>query len=276
MSKRRAFVCLPGGASHVATIFGAADECSERLDVAGVSGVSAGFLVAVLLAFGKMAEGPKLLERLLQGNRVLDPGVDGDLGLCRWEVIPAIVDEVLGKGARMGDALIPLVGVVTDADRARPLYVSKRDHPYTLVSEVARASSAILPIAKMVPIPSLGTQMSPDIRLFYDGGFVDNLPDHVFDESADDAPVVSVSLDAGDDVVRVKPGQHLQQCAAVVRAITFAQGQRKTRRKGGLRITCPAVGSGLDFDLSPETIRQRIANGRRPAAVALEPWAAAH
>lgn len=271
----RFFCALPGGASHAATIAGGAIALDDEGDVVGWSGVSAGFLIALLGAFGRLKEAPFLLERMLQNNRVLDiGGVDGDLGLCEWNVIPQLVDDVLGKGVTMGQAITPLVGVVTNADTGRPLYISKRDHPDVLVRDVARATSALVPLASLVPIPSLGTAVSPDVRLFFDGGFVDNLPDHVFAEHRE--PTVSLSLVPDvDDIVRVRPFQQdakaaLHQAIAVARSITYAQAQRKNPRSDGAHVAIKAFGSGLNFDLSPESTLQRVSNGHAQVMQAID------
>jgi predicted acylesterase/phospholipase RssA len=261
MTKPLAFVALPGGASHVATIAGAAEALDERVDVIGWAGVSAGFLVAALAAFGELHQMRHLLEKMLQKNRVLDIRPDGKLGICAWEVIPALVDEIVGADARLSDAKVPLCGVVTSADTCSPMYLSSWATPNVLVRELARATSAIHPLAPFVPIPSLGTERSPDIRLFIDGGFTDNLPDHVFD-ARPSAPTISVSLKAPDNLVRVREGDHIGQAVAVVGAVTFAQGRRKTRRSDGVVVDVDANGSGLDFDLSLEEIRHRVASGR--------------
>jgi predicted acylesterase/phospholipase RssA len=257
----RAFCALPGGASHASTLAGAALAIDERVDVVGWSGVSAGFLIAALGAFGELPRARPLLDRMLQGNRVLDPnGIDGDLGLCAWEVIPRIVDDVFGADARMGDALTPLVGVVTSADCGGPVYLSKLATPGALLREVARASTALVPLARMVRIPSLGTTMSPDLRLFFDGGFTDNLPDHVFDDEHE--PTISVRLGQfPGGIVRVQSGDPIGQAFAVARAVTFAQCRSKSRREV-VRVDIDAVGSGLDFDLTPVEIRERIQRGR--------------
>lgn len=258
MTPRRAvFAALPGGASHVASIAGAASALDLHADVLGWAGVSAGFLVAVMHAFGKAEKLPGLLTTMLAANRVLDVWPDGRLGLCEWKVIPTLVDEVLGRGVRLGDALTPLVGVVTSADTGQPVYLSKRDTPNVLVSEACRASSAIHPLAPFVPVPSLGTVMSPDVRLFIDGGFTDNLPDHVFDHQIE--RTVSVALNV-DESSRVRPGDALAQCLAVMRAVTFSQSQRKSRRHT-INVDIEAQGSGLDFDLTPTEVQARFARG---------------
>lgn len=266
--RRRLFFVFPGGASHVATEVGAARAVDEAddIDVAGAAGVSAGFLTAVLLAFGKLDKAPALLTKMLQHNRVLDwNGVDGDLGLCAWKVIPQLVDDLLGEGTRMGDSPIPLVGVATHADSATPFYFSKLHTPNVLVRDVARVTSAIMPLAPPNAVPSLGTELSPSIDLFYDGGFTDNCPDAVFDDR--DEPTVSFSLRPMEAKTgkpfRVTHGDPKSQALSVMKAITFAQTQRKSTRRhsDGFHISLPAIGSGLDFDLDVGEITARVIAG---------------
>lgn len=275
MSRGRCNVALPGGASHVATIAGAALQLDQDHDVVGWSGVSAGFLVALLAAFGELHQAPALMEQFLRRNRVLDfNGVDGNIGACAWRAIPDLVDDVLGDGVKMGDALVPLYGVVTSADTREPVYLSSKVTPNVLVSEVARATSAIVPLARMVPIPSLGTELSPDVRLFFDGGYVDNLPDDVFDFAP--APTVAVRLRHRSGIVRVREGDPLAQALAIAGAVTFAACQRKSRRRDhdGIVVDVDAIGSGFDFDLSINEVRQRIKSGRAGVVAAQEKLAA--
>lgn len=259
----------PGGASHVATIAGSALELDKRGAVVGVAGVSAGGLVAIAHAFDRLDDLPGLLRLWLQKNRLLDVVPDGRIGICAHRMVPRIIDELIGPGRKMGEASIPLCLVVTRA--SRPVYLSSWATPDVLVSHAGRGTSALVPLFPMVEIPSLGTALSPDVVKTYDGGFVDNLPDHVFDGRVD--PTVSVSLRpiepttgradrTGDDP--------LSQAMDILGAVTFAPAQRKTRRTDGRHIVVDAYGSGLDFNLSVADIDKRIESGRRGVRAALE------
>jgi len=269
----RFYVAFPGGASHVATIAGAALELDKRGVILGAAGVSAGGLVAIATAFGQLDKLGDLLRHWLQSSRILDIWPDGKLGICKGERIPSIIDALIGPGARMSDADMPLVLVVTRrvAGRTRPVYLSSWATPNVLVSEAGGATAALVPLFPMRTIPSLGTSMSPDIVKSYDGGFTDNLPDHVFDGRVD--PTVSVGL----DVIESKTGKPsvtrddpLSQALDIVDAVTFAQSLRKTRRTDGMHIPVRAEGSGLDFDLLSAETDRRIENGRRGVRAALE------
>ena len=252
-----AHVCYPGGASHVATIAGADAALGELINIVGVSGVSAGALVAIARAFRvERSALAAVLEDLLQDNRVLDvaPFRLGDGGICAWEVIPKAVLRLVGR-VTFADAHIPLCIVATNLDTGTPRYLSSWATPRVRIHEAARATSAIPVLAPTVAIPSLGTEMSPDVRLHCDGGLTDNTADHAFDASP--VPRIALRLAGGDDVVRVRHGDNVGQALATFRASTWAASRLKSTRLDGLVIDLPAPGSGLDFSLSVDEIRAR-------------------
>lgn len=264
--KPAAFRCYPGGASHVAAIAGADAALDVMSEPLGYAGVSAGALVAIARAFRV----PSLkiqttIEDLLQGNRVLDPAPFeiGDGGIFGWHVVPRVIDAIIGPGRTMGAASLPLVVVVTDLDAARPVYVDSRNpaHKGLLVSEVARASSAIPGIAPQVAIPSWRAgAYSPGIKLFTDGGVTDNTADHAFDFES--APRIALRLVDDAPITRVRHGDPVTQAFAVFRSMLFASSAMKSRRADGLVIDIPCLGSGFDFDLSVD-----FARARRSAAI---------
>jgi hypothetical protein len=254
----RVHVCYPGGASHVATLAGADAALASLVDFAGVSGVSAGGLVAVARAFNVAAARTQaLIEDMLQDSRVLDinPFRLGDGGVCAWEVIPKAVDKLIGPGRTFQEAVHPLCVVATNLDTGGPRYLSSWLTPTVKVREAARATSAIPGIAPTVAIPSLGTSLSPDIRLHTDGGVTDNTCDDVFDDEKE--PRIALRLRGGNDLVRVRHGDNIGQAFAVFRAATWAASRLKSTRKDGLVIDLPALGSGFNFDLTVDEIRAR-------------------
>lgn len=254
----RAHLCYPGGASHVATIAGADAALAQLVDVAGVSGVSAGGLVAIARAFGVAAARTQaLIEDMLQDSRVLDinPFRLGDGGVCAWEVIPKAVDKLIGPGRTFREAQHPLCVVATNLDTGGPRYLSSWLTPEVKVREAARATSAIPGIAPTVAIPSLGTSLSPDIRLHSDGGITDNTCDDVYDD--EDEPRIALRLIGGNDLVRVRHGDNIGMAMAMFRAATWAPSRLKSTRKDGLVIDLPALGSGFNFDLTVDEIRAR-------------------
>lgn len=254
-----ACVSLPGGASHVATIAGAASAIDETIDVPGWSGASAGGLVAIAKAFAVPDKRiHDLLRTILRDNRMLDvaPFELGDMGICSWQVIPDAIDELLGKGAMMGDALTALVVVATDLGTGEPQYFSRKHTPRVLVREVARATSAFPLVAPQVKIPSY----TDDGRLYTDGGVTDNTVDAVWDGWS--VPRVAIRLVGGEDRHDVRYGDPLAQSFALVRAFQHGAGIMKSVRQDGMVIDVPRRGDGMDFSLSLAQIDDRWHTGR--------------
>ena len=254
-----ACVSLPGGASHVATIAGAASALDETIDVPGWSGASAGGLVAIAKAFAVPDRRiHDLLRVILRDNRMLDvaPFELGDMGICSWQVIPDAIDELLGKGAMMGDALTALVVVASDLGERRPQYFSRKHTPRVLVREVARATSAFPLVAPQVKVPSF----TDDGRLFTDGGVTDNTTDAVWDGWS--VPRVAVRLTGSDARHDVHYGDPLAQSFALVGALQFSAGTMKSTRQDGLVVDVPKRGDGMDFSLSIAQIDERWNTGR--------------
>lgn len=282
-------VCLafPGAASHLATVAGAAIGIEHELGrrrrfgaprakVKATAGISAGAGVATAVSFGVLDRLPSLLRDWMQDQRVLDFVPDGKVGLCAWRQIPRLVDELLGHGRRMGEAKIPLAILVADADCAARgedcvVVLSSWMTPDVLVSEAVAAAMALYPLAPMVRIPSRGTALTPDIRLHFDCGFAKNVPDDVFDDRPE--PTIAMTLKHREaptgKPMRVIDSDPLSQIQAISGAVSQALNRRNTRRTDGLHVVLEAVGSSLDFDLSPEETTQRIVNGRRSVEAAL-------
>lgn len=274
-------LALPGAASHIATVAGAAIGIEHELErrrrvgkpkatVKATAGISAGAGVATAVAFGVLNRLPNLLRDWLQDQRVLDFVPDGKVGLCAWKQIPRLVDELLGHGRRMGEAKVPLAILVADADAAARgddcvVVLSSWATPEVLVAEAVAAAMAIYPLAPMVRIPSRGTALSPDRRLHFDCGFAKNVPDDIFDARPE--PTIAMTLRQRQaptgKPTRVTEGDPLSQIEAIGGAVGQALNRRNTRRTDGLHIILDAVGSSLDFDLTPEETTQRIVNGRR-------------
>ena len=183
----------------------------------------------------------------------------GDAGLCAWDVIPKAVDKLIGPGRTFQQAALPLCVVASNLDTGTPRYLSSWLTPEVKVREAARATSAIPGVAPTVAIPSLGTSLSPDIRLHTDGGVVDNTTDAVFDDEP--APRIALRLRGGNDLVRVRHGDNVGQLLSIFRASTWAASRLKSTRSDGLVIDLPAHGSGFDFDLTPDDVRARWVAG---------------
>lgn len=259
--KPAAFRCYPGGASHVVGLAAADEALDEVSTPLGYAGASAGALVAIARAFGvRHARIREAITALVQGNRVLDVSfVIGDGGIYGWNVIPAVVDSLVGKGKKLGEASKRLVVVVTDLDAGAPIYFDSANpaHANVLVSELARATSAIPGVAPQVRIPSFGAGLySPGIKLHADGGTCDNTADHVFDGEA--APRIALRLVGPQELpTRVRYGDPLTQALAVFRSVLWSSSQIKSRRIDGVVVDIPTVGSGFDFDVSVDEQKRR-------------------
>lgn len=272
--RQRIYVCVPGGASHAPTLGGGLYELDKEFDIIGGSGASAGALNIIALAFGVDAkELLKLYQELLQHDRILDKSVRAAprYGRCLWQVIGEAVSKLLGKDARMGDALIPIAICVTNARKSRPLYVTSWTHPHAKVSEVATATSALIPLARMVYIPSLDLGLT----LFYDGGFTDNNPDHLFDDKPE--PTWSMHLvdtdrdaDGEEDEIALHEWDFDAAALSVARSITYAASARKSERKDRVCIPIQALGSGLNFNLTPAQTEARFRAGAAGVRTFLE------
>lgn len=286
------YLALPGCASHIATVLGAVLAFLAWLlwlrtrggkpgaALKGVSGVSGGAALAAAVAFDEngsiLNRLPRILRHWLQHRRVLDVVPDGKVGLCKWERIRDLIDEVIGPGRTMGQAKIPLAILVADADAAArgdecTVVLSSWGTPDVLVTDAVAAAMALVPMAPTCAIPSLGTAMSPDRRRFFDCGFRKNIPDDVWDHTA--SPTVSMSCKQRQSTtgkpVRVSDDDPFAVIEALAGAVSQALNERRTSRSDGLHIVLDAVGSSLDFDLTPEETSERINNGRRSVEAAV-------
>jgi len=236
---------VSGGGPAITYLAGAADALDARCRVLGWSGASAGAIVATCKAFGVPSETVlALLVDILESGQALTPGA-GNLprgGVFSLDVIGDAIDKHIGKGARIGDATSGLVVCVTDLDRARPVYLSKHSTPRIVVREAVIASSSFMcGVVPAAVIPSIGTELSPDVRLYGDGGLTDNTVDAVWDHKPE--PRVSIRLGEApmDPSARIRPGDVPAILAAIPRALLWAPSQRKSKRTDGLDVDVDAV-----------------------------------
>lgn len=240
--------------------------------VHGWAGVSAGSIIAAAKAFAVSDEGIRhALERVLSSGSALsvDPSGLSRGGLFSLEGLRAEIDDMIGRGRTMGDALVPLVVVVTDLDTGTPYYLSKKHHPRVSVVEAVLASSSFMSgVTPARTIPSLGTSLSPDVRLWGDGGLTDNTADHVFDSKP--YPRVLVRCTPDHEISRVRDGDTLGIALAQVRSMLFAQGMIKSRRDDGHVVE---VGRGpWDFFKSPDRVVREWGQGYDAARRGLDEW----
>lgn len=228
------YVSIAGGGPAITYLAGGSAAIDARARVKGWAGASAGSIVAACKAFG-VGDGVirEIITSVLASGKALDFGVANIPrgGLFDLDVIGDLLDQHIGKGARMGDATTALVVGVTDLDHGAPMYMSKQRTPNVIVREAVIASSSFM--CGVVPasaIPSLGTDLSPDARLFGDGGLTDNTVDAVWDHRPEHR--VSLSLSPRDSGVRIRPGDIPGILAAIPRALMWAAGQRRSMRHG--------------------------------------------
>lgn len=255
------YVSVAGGGPRGTYLAGTAAAVDKLLPVSGWSGASVGALIAALKAFGVSdASMLKAFQKFLDGRFVALGGPDSWArgGVLKWSAIDEACDEVLGHTAALGDARTALVVGVTDLDSGKPFYLSKDAHPKVLVKHALRASCAFMGGATPAcAIPTLGSRMSPDIRLFADGGYTDNTVDHVFDHKIE--PRVLLKL-APNELKRVRFGDVAAIHGAVFNALFYAQGLPKSRRSDGLVIEVPAAG-GWEFNKTADRVNEEYKTG---------------
>lgn len=224
-------VSIPGAGPGITWEAGAAAALDSVFDVVGWAGTSAGALIATLKAFA-VPDDVILhhLKNMLRDGKMIDIVPDGRMGLLQWEAIPALCDKVLGPSAKMDDALTDLVVCVSDLDTGLPQYISKKKHPKVLLREVLPATASFAPglITPICTIPSLGTEMSPDISGKGDGGWTDNCCSAVWDDCRE--PTIHVRFHEAD-IKRVRDWQPIATASALMKCgLNAANANRSVRR----------------------------------------------
>lgn len=267
------YASISGGGPGITYLAGAAAALDAMAKVKGWSGASAGAMLAAAKAFRVPDEDIlAVLVSALNGS-LIKPDITSVArgGVLDWERVGEYVDKMIGKGARMRDATVDLVICVTDLDRRRPMYLSKRDHPDVKVREAVMASSAFM--AMVTPacrIPSLGSALSPDVRLFVDGGWTDNTVDSVWDGK--DHPRVLLRLPPSDDVRRVRVGDITGIHGAVLQSALWAASLPKSRRSDGVVVDVDGS-NDWDFTKVPDVIDTEWGRGYDSAKAAVGVWA---
>jgi predicted acylesterase/phospholipase RssA len=271
--KAPAFASISGGGPGITYLAGAAAALDVRHKVLGWAGVSAGALVAVGKAFhvDDAAIHAAIQHALTVGNLLrFDPSSVVRGGVVDWDVLGRYVDRLIGHGTRMGKARTHLVIGVTNLDQRRPLYLTREKNPDVKVREAVMASCAFMAgVTPACSIPSLGTVLSPDVRLFADGGYTDNTVDQVWD--AQEAPRVLLRLAPSDDVRRVRPGDVAGIHGAVMQSALWASSQPKSKRVDGCVVDVDG-GNSWDFRKDPLAIEAEWRKGYDSASAALRGW----
>jgi hypothetical protein len=271
------YASVSGGGPAITYLAGAASAVSRYARVRGWAGASAGAIVAACRSFNVSDEMMvRVLVEILSTGKALNPGV-GNIprgGIFDLDAVGEIVDSVLGKTAKLGDAHMALIVCVTDLDQARPIYLSKAATPRVLVREALIASSSFMcgvtPAAK---IPSLGSDLSPDIRLFGDGGLTDNTVDGAWDGML--APRVALRLAQQDGDTqpeqRIRDGDVPKILAAIPRALLWGASAWKSRRTDGLDVDVDGT-NDWSFKKSETRILGEWANGYDSTSDTMVEW----
>ena len=241
------YASISGGGPAITYLAGGAAATASRCRVLGWSGASAGAIVAACKAFGVPDETiTRLLVEVLSTGEALTPGA-GNLpraGIFDLRVIGDLLDSVLGKGAKLGDATSGLVVCVSDLDRKRPVYLSKASTPRVLVREAVIASSSFMcGVTPAATIGSLGTELSPDVRLWGDGGLTDNTVDGVWDGKPEPRVALRLSRHEGDTDPddRLRPGDVPGILAALPQCLMWGASAWKSRRMDGADVEVDGV-----------------------------------
>lgn len=255
---------LQGGGSNVVGLASAAYELRQRARVARVAGTSAGGLAALSLAFG--VDPVRLrgtLEQKLQGNQLLDGDIASFLtrfGWCRGDALRRTARQLIGEGARLGDAPMPVAVVVGDLYARAPRVLSSWATPNVLVEDAAVATAAIPGVFAAQEIRGLDVGN----RLHVDGGVTMNFALNLFDD-VPDRPTVGLRPDDKHDR-ELRPVRDIK---AYVWAIAGLRqwASDNAYRSGKSRVVVIDVpgGDGLDFSLSVGEIARRWDAGVKAA-----------
>lgn len=270
LTKKDYYCCIGGGGDAITYLAGAAAGISAVSMVHGWAGVSAGAIIAAAKSFSVRDKDILATLKKVFSGKIIQLSSDsfGRGGVLDWSVVGDIIDEILGKDVTCGDAFYPLVICATNLDTGSPIYFSKLHTPRVLVREALMASSSFMGFATpAVPIPSLGTKLSPDVRLFCDGGWTDNTCDHAWEKGAH--PRIMLRLAPDNSVVRTRPGDLLGIGKAVLRSSLFAQNQLKSKRYDGKVIDLP-FRNNWDFFKSAEQVEAEYDKGHGAAIYATD------
>lgn len=254
---------VQGGGSNVVGLAAAALELRTKARIARVAGTSAGGLVALALAFGvDPVRLRAMLEHYLQANRL----IDGDLGCflsrfgwCRGDVLRKAVRDLIGEGARLGDAQLPVGIVVGDLFTRSPRVLSSWDTPEALVEDCAVATSAIPGVFATQTIRGIGAPT----RLHVDGGVSMNFALDLFDD-VPDRPTIGLrpAPGPGDQPRPVKDLLAYLMALASLRQWASDNAYRSSKAH---RVIDVPGGDGLDFSVSVGEIHRRWEAGIKAA-----------
>ena len=246
---------IQGGGSNCVGLAAAAYELRRKRFVWRVAGTSAGGLVALALAFGVDAARLRaVLEHSLADNRLLD----GDLGCflsrygwCRGDALRMTARNLVGEGARLGDARTPVAVVVGDLYARAPRVLSSWATPNVLVEDAATATAAIPGVFAAQEIRGLGVGN----RLHVDGGVSMNFAMDLFD---DQPHVPTVGIRPAPQRLGLRPVRDLKAYLWALAGLRqWASDNAYRSGKAQASIVDVPGGDGLDFSLASVDIQHR-------------------
>jgi NTE family protein len=241
------YLALSGGGGHAASHAGVLKVLErERIEVAGMAGVSGGALVAAAWAGG--ADLDKLVE---QASR-LHPwmwvrGWGG--GLLSGSKLGAMIDEFLPQPSFEG-LRVPVRVRVTDVDTGAPLVLQSGP-----LRDAVRASCSF---------PGVFPPMVLDGRRLYDGGVSEVIPARLAREMAGEQGLV-VALDCNSGTKWPAAASFVS--LALRAGLTLMRGRSRAELAGADLVIAPHMGeSGW---MQPRRIPRFYEAGMRAAAEAL-------
>ena len=272
------YASISGGGPAITYLAGGAAATASRCRVLGWSGASAGAIVAACKAFAVPDETiTRLLVEVLSTGEALTPGI-GNLpraGIFDLRVIGDLVDTVIGKGAKLGDATSGLVVCVSDLDCKRPVYLSKASTPRVLVREAVIASSSFMcGVTPAAEIPSLSLGLyTPGVKLWGDGGLTDNTVDGVWDHKPEPRVALRLARHDGDTDPddRLRPGDVPGILAALPQCLMWGASSWKSRRMDGCDVEVDGVNDWA-FKKDETRVLREWADGYDSTARQIDDW----
>ncbi len=160
--KNKIGLALSGGSALGIAHIGVVDALQKNnITIDCVSGTSAGSIVASGLAFGVSSDMMVKISRELSWANLSRFGYS-KLGLNSNKPVGALVDEMIGRGAKIEDAKIPLAIIATDIDTGEKV--------------VFRSGSVAEAVMASTCLPGFFVPVKIKNRRLVDGGLVENLP----------------------------------------------------------------------------------------------------
>lgn len=254
---------LSGGATNFIQMLAAAFGIQERYAIARAGGSSAGMLASTFLAFGGTADDAlDLCLRMVVGDRLLDKNainIPMRFGLCGGDALRAAVRSFVGDKT-MGEAKVPLFGMVGDIYFGEPLCVSSWEHPNALVQDVCVASAAVPVLFAMQEIRFAGGKMASwGNRKFVDGGLAMNFAMNRFDDSA--RPTIGLRVKQSREANPVRAWDMLAWAKGIGRLFMHSSDNAYISQKNFSSVVDVPAADGFDFSLTEDEIRRRWALG---------------